>query len=98
MIQCCFRISGFVVICALVNVALADDTEQSEQSETPSGAAAEGVDGASVATPALANADEEPAESEDEAEEEDVDVLLVETGNILVDAVAARNELLASHP
>ena len=36
-----------------------------------------------------------PAESKEE--EEDVDVLLVEAGNILVDAVAARSEMVASN-
>ncbi|MEP5763160.1 MAG: carboxy terminal-processing peptidase [Halieaceae bacterium] len=54
----------------------------------PGGAAAPGVDGASV---------EGDAVSEAEVEEEP-DVLLLEAGNILVDAVAARNELVASNP
>ena len=39
------------------------------------------------------------AETQDDEkdEEEDVDVLLVEAGNILVDAVAARSEMVASN-
>ena len=65
-------------------VASAGDSAQPE-GEQGSGQA--GVNGASVAT---------QADSEEE-EEEDVDVLLVEAGNILVDAVAARSEMVASN-
>ncbi len=54
-----------------------------DNDEPPAGAGQEGVDGASIGSGA-------------KEEEEDVDVLLMEAGNILVDAVAARSEMLAS--
>ncbi len=58
-----------------------------ETTEGQEGAGQSGVDGASIGTPAEESADEE----------EDVDVLLMEAGNILVDAVAARSEMVASN-
>jgi carboxyl-terminal processing protease len=69
-------------------VASADLAPQSEGSQD--GAGQNGVDGASIRTAAAAESDEE------EDAEEDVDVLLMEAGQILVDAVAARSEMLAS--
>ncbi|MEM0952582.1 MAG: carboxy terminal-processing peptidase [Pseudomonadota bacterium] len=54
------------------------------------GAAQEGADGASVDVPV-------PVEAENKDSEEDVDVLLVEAGNVLVDALAARSEMLATN-
>ncbi|MEE4660101.1 MAG: carboxy terminal-processing peptidase [Halieaceae bacterium] len=66
------------------------------------GAAQSGVDGAalSTGTDAEGNASDdagEPALADADNGDEDVDVLLVEAGNVLVDALAARSEMLATN-
>ena len=60
------------------------------------GAGQAGVDGASIGAPADAETIPDGAEEALE-EEEQVDVLLLEAGNILVDAVAARSEMVATN-
>ncbi len=63
-----------------------------QEGVSPLGAASEGVDGAAIGSEDGTTA----AEAGTDDEEEEVDVLLLEAGNILVDAVAARSEMLAS--
>ena len=63
-----------------------------QEGVSPLGAASEGVDGAAIGSEDGTTAAEAGADDE----EEEVDVLLLEAGNILVDAVAARSEMLAS--
>lgn len=77
---------------------------EGQPSPDAGGSAQTGVDGASVGSSgspdASAQADENAAgnkgELDDEGQEE-VDVLLLEAGNILVDAVTARSEMVASN-
>ena len=62
--------------------------------DSADGAGQAGVDGAAIGS----SGEEQAADAADdeESEEDEADVLLVEAGNILVDAVAARNEMVAT--